>query len=175
MTKKISIKQKVFYLFYNIIGKQLPLSYMPYSLGSRHIRNFLVQRSVLFAGKNLKVERGAEFSPYVKIGDNSQLGQNCRVRANVVIGKNVLMAPNVHIVTTYHRFDSLDIPILEQGNIDSFARIDDGVWLGTACIILAGVTVGANAIVGAGAIVTKDVPPNAIVGGNPAKIIRYRT
>lgn len=93
----------------------------------------------------------------------------------VTIGKNVMMGPNVAIITENHRFDRMDVPIREQGYYDRKpVVINDDVWIGMRVIILPGVTVGKGAILAAGAVVTKDVPEYAIVGGNPAKVIKYR-
>ena len=86
------------------------------------------------------------------------------------------MGPEVVIWTTNHRFDRIDIPIMQQGNRPSApVWIGDDVWIGTRVIILPGVKVGNHAVIGAGAVVAKDVPPWAVVAGNPAEIIRYRS
>ena len=75
----------------------------------------------------------------------------------------------------YHAFDCTGIPMMQQGfDTERPVTIDDDVWIGDRVLILAGVHVGKGAIIGAGAVVTKDVPPYAIVGGNPAHIIRMR-
>ena len=74
-----------------------------------------------------------------------------------------------------HAFDRIDIPMCEQGYLpEKTIVISDDVWIGGHVIILPGVHIGNGAIVGAGAVVTKDVPQYAIVGGNPAKVIKYR-
>ena len=85
------------------------------------------------------------------------------------------MGPEVIILTENHRFERTDIPMRLQGRQELRpVAIHDDVWIGTRVIILPGVTVGRGAIIGAGAIVTKDIPEYAIVGGNPAKLIKYR-
>ena len=68
----------------------------------------------------------------------------------------------------------LDIPITAQGHVPSFVRIEDDVWIGARVVILPGVTVHTGAVIGAGAVVGKDVPPYAVVVGVPARVIRYR-
>ncbi len=86
-----------------------------------------------------------------------------------------MMGPDVVILTQNHKFDRLDIPMLDQGFKDEQpVTICDDVWIGARVIILPGVTVGKGAIIAAGAVVTKDVPEYAIVGGNPARVIKMR-
>ncbi len=86
-----------------------------------------------------------------------------------------MMGPDVVILTQNHKFDRLDIPMLEQGFKDEQpVTICDDVWIGVRAIILPGVTVGKGAIIAAGAVVTKDVCEYAIVGGNPARVIKMR-
>ena len=93
----------------------------------------------------------------------------------VMIGKDVMMASEVIILTANHTFDRLDIPMRLQGARDvKPVRIGDDVWIGMRSIILPGVQIGRGAVIGAGAVVTKDVPEYAVVGGNPAKVIKFR-
>jgi maltose O-acetyltransferase len=85
------------------------------------------------------------------------------------------MGPEVAIWTTNHRFDRTDIPMMFQGNqVQKPVFIGNDVWIGTRAILLPGVHVGDHSIIGAGAVVAKDVPPWAIVVGNPARVVRYR-
>lgn len=171
---KLSPKRKLFYLLYNLIGRVLPRSYMPYSFGSKNIRYFFIKNSIDRCGMNLKVQTNVLISPYTQIGNNVEINENCRIRANVVIGNDVLLAPNVSLLTINHTFNRIDIPIRLQGETQGFITIGNDVWIGTNAIILPNVTIGNHVIIGAGAVVTKDIPSNAIVGGNPAKIIKYR-
>lgn len=111
----------------------------------------------------------------IKVGDRSQLGQNARIGPYTTIGDDVVMGPDVVIMTTSHAFEDPVVPINRQGSLPiKPIIIGNDVWIGTRAIILPGVKVGDKAIIGAGSVVTKDVPPLAIVGGVPAKIIRYR-
>lgn len=122
----------------------------------------------------LKVMTGADFSPFIKVGFRSDLGTRCMVQRNVVIGDNVMMGPDVKIYSRNHGIESIDIPMMHQPSKEYQTRIGNDVWIGANVIVLAGVSVGNHCILAAGAIVTKDVPDYAIVGGNPAKIIRMR-
>lgn len=113
-------------------------------------------------------------------GINIELGADCYMNfgcvildcAKVIIGDNVLFGPNVQIYCPGHPLD----PALRNGlNGPEFGlpvTIGSNVWIGGAAVILPGVTVGDCAVVGAGAVVTKDVPPMVVVAGNPAKVIR---
>lgn len=90
------------------------------------------------------------------------------------IGDNVMMGPEVTILTHTHRIDRTDIPMGKQGSMVSEVIIGDDVWIGMRAIILPGVRIGSGVVIGAGAVVTKDVPDYAVVGGVPARVIRYR-
>lgn len=85
----------------------------------------------------------------------------------IEIGDHVQIGPRVTIVTTNHDPDHRDV--LKCRSV----KICRNVWIGANAVILPGVTIGENAIIGAGAVVTKDVPPNAVAGGNPAKVLKY--
>jgi galactoside O-acetyltransferase len=117
-------------------------------------------------------------SPRIIIGDNFRGNSNLFICASesetIRIGNSVMVAPNVVIRSADHRSDSLDKPMLEQGNVSADISIGDDVWIGANAVITAGVTIGDHAIVGAGAVVTQDVKPYDIVGGVPAKVIRSR-
>jgi acetyltransferase-like isoleucine patch superfamily enzyme len=104
------------------------------------------------------------------IGSYSVIGSN----ESIEIGNNVMIADGVSIRDTDHRFDRLDIPMIEQGIVTAPIVIKDDVWIGYGAVITKGVTIESGAIIAANAVVTKDVPSNAIVGGVPAKLIRYR-
>jgi len=170
----MSVKRKLAYLLYMMFFRFTPEHYRPYSLFFPYIRKFLVRMFVQEAGKDMYVGYNAVISPHIRIGDRTSLGQNCLIQASVCIGSDVMMGPDIKIYSRNHCHDRLDIPLKEQGKEYRKTVIGDDVWLGANCIILAGVTVGDHSIVGAGAIVTKNVPEFSIVGGNPAKVIKWR-
>lgn len=120
---------------------------------------------------------GGEIGVGFEIGDNSNIGAYGYMGAagGIRIGKNVMMGPRVSLLAEQHVIDRVDIPMRDQGTTRQGIVIEDDVWLGANCCVLDGVTVGRGAVVAAGAVVTKDVPPFAIVGGVPARIIRMRT
>lgn len=121
-----------------------------------------------------------EYSVYLSNAKGISFGTNCRINENVfiqqaVIGNNVLIAPNVAILSVSHNHENIDIPIVDQGDTEPNPPIiEDGVWLGRNVVVMPGIRIGAGAIVGAGAVVTKDIPPYVIAGGVPARIIKSR-
>jgi maltose O-acetyltransferase len=128
-------------------------------------------------GKDINIEKGAYFSDgsQITIGDHSGIGVNCYLYGEIRIGNDVMMGPEVIVLTINHQFDRLDVPMrLQSYYPPKPVTIGDDVWIGTRVIILPGVTIGKGVIIGAGAVVTRDVPDYAIVGGNPANVIRYR-
>lgn len=171
---KLTFRKKFFYLIYNILGKSLPRTYMPYSLGSKQIRSYLIKNFIDKCGKNIKVENGVLLSPSIEIGDNTEINEFCRIRANVKIGKDTLIAPGVQFISVNHGYEDINIPMRKQKNSEGFIIIGDDVWIGTNAIILQNVTIGAHSIIAAGAVVTKDIPAYSIVGGVPAKLIKNR-
>lgn len=126
-------------------------------------------------GENVNVERHARFGRGVTLGDRSGIGINASIGEQTHIGSDVMMGPDCVIYTRNHRFDRLDIPMREQGyGPVEPVEIGDDCWIGGRVTILPGVHVGNGAVIAAGAVVTKDVPPYAVVGGVPAKIIYNR-
>lgn len=113
----------------------------------------------------------------ITIGEASGLGDKFQLRSTELqMGKNIMTAEEILVIGGGHKYDRLDIPMCEQGMLPkSKLIIEDDVWIGRRAIIIAkDFKIGKGAIIGAGAVVTKEVPPYAIIGGNPAKIIKYR-
>lgn len=111
-------------------------------------------------------------------GIRTHLGKNVYANFNLVIvddidvyiGNNVMFAPNVTITATGH---PVHAELRKNGEQFSFpVRIEDNVWIGSGVIIMPGVTIGKNSVVGAGSIVTKDIPENVVAVGNPCRILR---
>lgn len=143
----------------------------------RKLRRACCKHIFNYCGKDVNIESGARFGMGggISIGDGSGLGINCFVANPVTIGKNVMMGPDVIILTGSHKTDRLDIPMRLQGvEPNREVVIGDDVWIGCRVIVLPGVKIGKGVIIGAGAVVTKDIPDYAVVAGVPAKIIRYR-
>lgn len=115
-------------------------------------------------------------SGYIEIGENSYISSYSVIGVNekIIIGKNVMIGDNVSIRDTDHNFVRSDIPMIRQGITTSPIIIEDDVWIGHGAIITKGVKIGKGAIIAAGSVVTKDIPAYSIVGGVPAKVIKYR-
>ena len=112
----------------------------------------------------------------IKIGDRFYMGHNCFLSADLIIGDDVMFASCVTLVGGDHDISDPSINLNASGRDVDVKPIVIGsnVWIGHGVIILAGVNIGKNSIVGAGSIVTKDVPENMIYAGNPAKQIKSR-
>ena len=165
-------------LAYYGFAQYLPRSTSPGGKLWHGIRSFLARHIFQGTARHVNLESRAYFGSggNIRIGTDSGIGFRCALYGRVIIGNKVMMGPEVLIQTRNHRTDRTDIPMQGQGVIESDLTIEDDVWLGARSIILPAVkTIGRGAIVAAGAVVTKPVPPFAIVGGNPAKIIRLRT
>jgi maltose O-acetyltransferase len=118
----------------------------------------------------------SEVKDLVSIGSNVRIYNSFlqgEVPNSIIIGNNVRIAFGTTIWTTNHNYYGEALPY-DAGVIVKPVVIEDNVWVGAKSCILPGVTIGEGAIVGMGSVVTKDVPPFAIVGGNPAKVIKYR-
>lgn len=166
--------KKFIYFLYISIFRFTPEIYRPYAIVSPLLRRKMVSFFVNKSGKLIRVKRNADISMFIEIGDFSELGTNCIIQSNTYIGRNVIMGPDVKIYTKNHRFESLEIPIQYQGHSEEKVIIGNDVWIGANVVILPGVTVEEHSIIAAGSVVTKDVPSFAIVGGVPAKVIKYR-
>lgn len=119
---------------------------------------------------------GLRYNPKIEIGDNTIIGRNNSLAAinGIRIGRDVLFAGQVHITDHSHGYQDFDTPIVRQQLISKGpVMIEDQCWLGFACEILSGVHNGMHSIVAARAVVTKDVPDYTVVGGNPARILKY--
>lgn len=163
--------------FYLYVARWLPEGPMPLGGIARSIRRRVCSPLFLEAGEDINVERGAFFGDgaRVRLGSRSSIGINARLHGPVSIGANVMMGPEVAIFALGHDTSRTDIPMIDQGFVDPRpVVIEDDVWIGLRTVILPGVTIGSGAVIGAGSVVTKDVPPNSVVAGNPARVVRNR-
>ena len=146
----------------------------------------LSKRGIVF-GERCTVGRFAYIAPTnpllgepgegLKVGDHSNIGPYSYIGCSgfIEIGSNVMMGPRVNLMSENHEFARTDIPMKSQGVKREFIKIEDDVWIGVNSTILASVTVGRGAIIAAGSVVTKDVPPMTIVAGVPSRVIRERS
>ncbi len=137
--------------------------------GNKNIRignNVVIGKSTVLIGEHENLT----------IGNNSSLNAECYVGSGgeVRIGNYVMIAGRCNIITSMHGYSDWTKPMCRQTDRCGTVIIEDDVWLGTGVTVLPNVTIGRGAIVGAHAVVTKDVEPFAIVGGVPAAFIKYR-
>lgn len=169
------IKKTIGAILYNFIGKHLPHSFSSFNIGQRKFRAFCAKLMLPKCGKDVNIECGAVFSNRVEIGDRSGIGINAYIAGKCIIGNDVMMGPNCSIFPRNHRIDDVTIPMDAQGfDKEKPVHIGDDVWIGSNVIILPGVKIGSHSVIGAGSVVTKDVPEWAIAVGNPAKVKKYR-
>lgn len=110
----------------------------------------------------------------IRIGARSLIGEACILRGQggITIGDDVFLAPLVQMLAVNHVYHNTSRPISLQGITCQGITVEDGAWIGGGAIILDGVRIGKNAVVGAGAVVTRDVPDYCVAVGNPARIVR---
>lgn len=108
----------------------------------------------------------------IVIGHHTRIGLHNTVIGPVTIGNHVNLAQGITVTALNHNFSDTDKRIDEQGVSTTPVTLGDDIWVGANAVILPGVTIGNHAVVAAGAVVTKDVPPYTLVGGVPAKIIK---
>ncbi|MBI1287882.1 MAG: acyltransferase [Flavobacteriales bacterium] len=168
--------KKVLYMLYYLVVDKLP--------NSRYLS--LTRKFRVFYTKNiLGVSKGgsnAYFEENVYIGSPGKvlIGIDCQINENVFIqsaeiGDHVMIAPGVAIISTSHDYQRVDIPMALQGKLqERKVIVENDVWIGRNAIIMPGLKIGRGSIIGAGAVVTKNVEPFSVVGGVPAKTIRTR-
>ncbi|MFY9488875.1 MAG: acyltransferase [Solirubrobacterales bacterium] len=112
----------------------------------------------------------------IRIGSKSVLGEEITFSTyeHISIGRECIIADRVMFIDFDHKIEDVEQAIRKQGVYSKPVRVGNNVWIGYGACILRGVTVGDGAVIGTNAVVTKDVPPNAIVGGVPARVLRMR-
>ena len=132
-------------------------------------------------GVHVDIDFHCEYGKHIFIGDKVIINMNCTFVDNnrIDIGNNVLIAPNVQIYTATHsvRLDERMVQDWSEGEeiCRTYAlpvKIEDGVWIGGGTIILPGVTIGRNSVIGAGSVVTRSIPENSVAVGNPCRVIK---
>ena len=170
------LSRKIGAILYYGCAKHLPPSSSGIQIGQRALRAFCGKLMLISCGRHVNIEKNAIFSAKVSLGNYSGIGVNARINGECRIGTHVMMGADVVVLTRNHAYDRTDIPMMEQGFEEEHpVVIGNDVWIGDRVIILPGVTIGDGSILAAGAVITRDVPPYAIVAGVPARIIRKRT
>lgn len=169
------VKKLLGYFLYHGFAGWLP----HYQLGMqwrlpKKLRAAAVKLYIRHCGADADVGRRVKLSSQLSLGDRSSVGDFSHLQGHITIGNDVMMAPRCALIADGHRFSDLTRPMNTQGTEPGSITIGNDVWLGYGVIILPGVTVGDGAICAAGAVVTKDVQPYSIVGGNPARVLKMR-
>jgi acetyltransferase-like isoleucine patch superfamily enzyme len=136
-------------------------------------------------GTRIEIGSGSFVDPYAELnttGGSITIGKDSCIHSfcvlygagGLTIGDHVRIATHALIIGGNHGFDVPDAPIHEQEGTKKGIRIGDDVWIGAGAIILDGVTIGAHAVIGAGSVVTRDIPADAVAMGVPAKVARMR-
>jgi acetyltransferase-like isoleucine patch superfamily enzyme len=146
----------------------------------KRLRGWHYRALLARAGANLRVAEGVVINNpgMVSVGDNCYIGSGVQFypwNAPITLGDNVLIAAGARLITRKHGFADVDLPMADQGYKNAPIVVEGDVWIGFGAVVLPGVTIGRRSIVGAGAVVTRDVEPYSIVGGVPARLIRKRT
>ena len=130
-------------------------------------------------GKRVTIYPGVWISPgrNVVVGDDVDLAKDVLITTSggVEIGDRTLIGYRTQILSSNHTIPPVGEPFPISGDDHKKVVIKNDVWIGANCVITPGVTIGEGAVIAAGAVVTQDVKPNSIVGGVPAKLIRYRS
>lgn len=170
------LKIRLVKIFYYGIASKLPSQYLPRWRWTKSVRAWCGRFLLDYCGSNINILPNVTFYwGGVSLGDNSGIGENSNLGGGARIGNNVMIGSELCTISRNHRFDRIDIPMIQQGFTETKEiTICDDVWIGDRVTLLPGVTIHSHSIVGTGAVVTKDVPEYAIVGGVPAKVIRYR-
>lgn len=152
--------------------------------GDIRLRKNILQRLLGRIGENVHVDIDfhCEYGKHILIGDKVIINMNCTfVDNNIIeIGDNVLIASNVQIYTATHSTKIHERMVQKWEERKEICRtyalpvkINNGVWIGGGAIILPGITIGENSVIGAGSVVTHSIPANSVAVGNPCKVIRH--
>jgi acetyltransferase-like isoleucine patch superfamily enzyme len=134
----------------------------------------IIVKSQSSIGPYVEIKSG--FKGKIIIGKHTEINRFSiiDIQQSLSIGDNVIIGPYCYITDYDHAFQIKKVPIKNQGYIVKKIIIENNVWIGAHVTVLKGITIGEGAVIGAGSVVTKDISPNVIAAGNPAKVIRKR-
>jgi maltose O-acetyltransferase len=162
-------------LFYYAVATHLPRRTRPLGGVSRRIRQLCVKYMTSSPGAWLNVEPRVDIGSgrEVRLGEGSGIGMDSRVEA-LIAEDRVIIGPGCLFLARNHVFENVTAPIGMQGSSEiAPPHIGYGAWIGARVILLPGVQIGAHAVIGAGSVVTHDIPEYAVAVGNPARVVRY--
>ena len=169
--------RKLLLAVYYAVAYSLPSPPFPFSSLGHRLRSYLAKRIFLESGSNFIIGSSVNFGDgrSIKIGSNSNIGRGGWISNDTVIGDHVMMGTDIMIMSYNHETSDTSTPMNQQGYTSRKpVTIGNDVWIGSRAIILSGVRIGKGSIIGAGSVVTKDVPEYSVVAGNPAKVKRSR-
>ncbi len=175
---KFGLLKSLYVFIYYAFATHLPSTSFPGGTFAQGLRVFLARKMLKQVGGGLRVARKADIASGARIslGDNCGLAQGLKVIGDVHVGNDLMLGPDVVLISYNHEYSDTNRPMRIQGaSVSRPITIGDDVWIGMRAMIMPGVTIGSHSIIAAGSVVTRDVPEWAIVGGNTAKIIKYRT
>ena len=152
---------------------------------------FLAEGTYILYPQNISIGKNPAIGPFcqlicqdpghgssITIGDNVSFNHHVFINADgggkITIGNDVMIGPMTILRAANHNFKDPMIPIRDQGHTGGHICIEDDVWLGASVVVLANVTIGKSSVIGAGSVVTKNIPPYSVAVGNPTKVIRTR-
>lgn len=159
------MKIKIYKFLLKSIGKILPLKRHPGGLIANSIRCFFAKNIVEHIGFGCVIEPGAELHEGCVLGDITGIGPNCMIGPNCTFLGHSMMGPNVHIYTENHIYNE-ELHCF-KGSQTKPVTVGEYSWIGYNSIICPGVTIGNHTIIGAGSVVTKDIPGGVMAAGNP--------
>lgn len=165
------------YALYYGLARQLPWSINPGGHLWKRVRARACRGLFDSCGEDVNIEQGAWFGSGrgIEVGDRSGIGKDARLLGPVTIAADVMMGPSCILLASTHAYTSVAVPMNRQGmGKKQRILIEDDVWIGAASVILPGIRLGQGSIIAAGAVVTRDVDPYTVVGGNPARFIKKR-
>lgn len=133
-----------------------------------------VQADVLVLGERCYLAAGSYLTGEIRAGRDCTVNAFTVVRGQVELGDGVRIGAHTSILAFNHTMSDPDVEVFRQPTTSRGVSIGDDVWIGSHVVVVDGVTVGSKAMLAAGAVVTKDVPGGAVVGGNPARVLRWR-
>jgi maltose O-acetyltransferase len=174
ISKNWTLNRIVCYLAYNLLAKHIPDLPLLHR-ATRYLRSSICKPLFLAAGNNIRIGRNVDFGSgkNIVLRDHANIGDFAIIEgtnATVTIGKHVMMGKYCIIICENHKY-------LEEGfdgYVGKDVLVDDYSWIGHRVLVLPGVRIGKHAIVGAGSVVTKDIPDYAISAGNPAVVKKFR-
>lgn len=145
-----------------------------------------LSRDGLSLGRNVTIARGASLlctGVIAQLGVGIRIGDRCAIGAGsflggqggILVGNDVIMGPGVRMLSENHRFDDTGRTIREQGVRRQGIIVHDDCWIGAGVTIVDGVTIGRGCVIGAASVVTRDAPPESVLAGSPARVLRNRT